>query len=202
MGRTVTRQDTTRGDANSLVQSDRQLIDRCLAGEEDAWRELFTQRHPGLVRVSRSFLGHSRGDSQLAEEIAARVWLALLRDSGKALARFDPAQDRDFGTFLSGVARHEVLRYCRSERRRRLRETIAAQTASPSTKANSADISLLLREFMATLVPKEVGFMEEFLLSRSLVNGQGSKEELSQANVWQRKHRLRTKLLAYLNGSK
>jgi DNA-directed RNA polymerase specialized sigma24 family protein len=197
----VTLSVPATGNASSRAQADRQLIDRCLAGEEEAWQELFARRHPGLVRASRSFLGGG-GDGELAEEIAARVWFALLRDGGRALARFNPTQDRDFGTFLTGVARYEVLRHRRSERRRRFRETIAAQTATRIRKDNGAGVTLLLREFMATLVPDEVGFMEEFLLAPSAVNGHGGKTSLSQSNVWQRRHRLRIKLLTFLNGSK
>lgn len=197
----MTRQETVIGKAKSRAQADRQLIDRCLTGEDDAWQELFAQRHPGLLHASRSFLGYA-GNGELAEEIASRVWFALLRDGGRTLARFNPAQDQDFGNFLSGVARYEVLRHRRSERRRQSRETIAAQRTTPSRKVNDADVSLLLREFMATLASNEVGFMEECLLTPSAPNGHDSTRRLSQAAVWQRRHRLRLKLLAFLNGSK
>jgi DNA-directed RNA polymerase specialized sigma24 family protein len=199
MAKGVTLPEPVTGDANSRAQADRQLIDRCLAGDEEAWQELFARRHPGLVHASRSFLGH-RGDGELAEEIAARVWFALLRDGGRTLARFTPARDRDLGAFLSGVARYEVLLHRRSERRRQFRETIAAQTAFFSRKGNSGDVTLLLREFMGTLLPDEAGFMRDILLASSEVKERGSKLSLSQTSVWQRRHRLRLKLLAFLDG--
>jgi len=97
--------------------ADQALIDRCLDGEEKAWEQLYLQFHSRLVEAIKFLLGTEGQKVHLVDEIAARVWYALLRDDAKLLARFDVARNCRLDAFLMGIARMEILRYFRSERR-------------------------------------------------------------------------------------
>ena len=57
-----------------------------MAGDEQAWEQLYRQHHRRLLRTIKSLCGPETADVHLVEEIAARVWYALLRDDGQLLA--------------------------------------------------------------------------------------------------------------------
>jgi len=60
-------------------------------------------------------LGSNSNDLQLVDEIAARVWYAVIRDGGRVLAGFDPQRDTRLRVFLTGVARLEARQYLRTD---------------------------------------------------------------------------------------
>ena len=68
--------------SEECLQADRKLVDRCLAGEVAAWEEFYAQCHDPLCTAIRIILGRSHGDANLVDEIAARVWYALVADDG------------------------------------------------------------------------------------------------------------------------
>ncbi len=76
--------------AEAFLQADRQLVDRCLAGEVAAWEEFYAQCHKPLGTAIRIMLGRPH-DPNLVAEIAARVWYALVAKDGELLARYSPA---------------------------------------------------------------------------------------------------------------
>jgi len=44
------------GAGKTRAEEDRQLVDRCLTDDEQAWRELYGQQQPGLLKASKLLL--------------------------------------------------------------------------------------------------------------------------------------------------
>jgi len=179
------------------AQADRSLVDHCLAGEVAAWEEIYCQCHDPLCAAIKTLLGPGFHDPNLVDDIAARVWYALVKNDGELLDRFDPRRDLRLGVFFRGLARVELMQYFRAEQRRICREAEVGQKPRGNAPLNEWQIGVLLKEFTATLTPGEQQFMDEYLLS---LPGQGENTEgaeLTDANIWQRRHRIRSKLLNF-----
>lgn len=186
------------------VLADAQLVRQCLGGQQQAWEQLYFQCHPRLCEALHYMLRRIGQPEELTEEIAARVWFALLRDSGRLLAKFDAERDCRIGVFLVGLARNEVMLYVRTERRRLQRERVSSSVRNPASTCTEYELEQLMREFAATLTPREREFLDNFLLSSherpEPEDGQpepAQPEEISAANMWQRRHRLREKLKSF-----
>ena len=184
----ATDQEQTRVDPFT----DRELIERCLLGDQEAWNTLFQRYQKRLVTVVRSWLRLQVRDEDLAEEIVSRVWLALLRHDRKLLERFDPGRGFQLLTYLVGLARNEVLRHNRSERRRIRREFVASSSRQQTEEPNWELMQGRIEEFLATLTPREREYCENHLLSNCT-------PEISSTNLWQLHHRVRKKLGEFLN---
>ena len=89
--------------------ADDRLLRRMLAGDEDAFADLYRRKHPAIYR----FALHMSGNPALAEDVTQEVFMALIREPG----RFDPARG-SLGAFLFGIARNHLRK--RWERERRL----------------------------------------------------------------------------------
>jgi hypothetical protein len=190
----------------SGAQADRAMVDRCLLGEVDAWEELYRQCHDPLCASIAAMLGNGFHDPNLVDDIAARVWYALVKNDGDLLDRFDPCRDLRLGVFFRGLARVELMQYFRAEQRRIQRERKAGKQPRLIATMNEWQVGVLLKEFMTTLTPGEKRFMDEYLLSLPAEgDDKEDKEEvecLSDANIWQRRHRIREKLLKFFgNGN-
>lgn len=183
--------------ARPEAQADRLLIDRCRAGEVAAWEMLYRQCHGPLLLAIKIFLGRYSAGEDLAEEIAARVWFNLVDDNGALLDRFDSRRGCRLTTFLAALAKRDVLRYLRGERRRHAREnasrpSLGSQRALPPPP--EADFSVSLDEFLDTLSLREREFCESYLLA----NSHDAGGAFSAANRWQLRHRVRRKLIDFL----
>ena len=111
----------------SGAQADRALIDRCIAGEVAAWEDIYRQCHDPLCGSIKALLGPGFHDPNLVDDIAARVWYALVKNDGELLDRFDPCRDLRLGVFFRGLARVELMQHFRAERRRITREAEVGQ---------------------------------------------------------------------------
>jgi hypothetical protein len=178
--------------------ADRLLVDRCLAGDGDAWEELYNKWHAPLCAAIKSLINSGYCDPNLIDEIAGRVWYALLRNDGELFDQFDPSRDLRLGAFFRGLARVEVMRYFRAERRRRVREDKAGRIR-PRHNSLLSDwqIDVILREFTATLTPRERQFLKEYLLSPPEEDTTANCAGFSYANILQQRHRIRIKLKAF-----
>lgn len=169
---------------------------RCLAGDEAAWSEFYEARTPELRRLVGYFLPANRRDAETIEEIVARVWYGLVCDDARLFRRcfLEPCVCRC--RFLAGIVRNEVRRYARSEseRARHGRQFALCCAACRESPPSSLEFGSLLNEFAATLNPKELDFLENHLLGFPC-----SGDCLSNANVWQRRHRLRVKARHFLD---
>lgn len=186
------------GDVEGDAANDRRLAMRCLAGEVAAWEDLYGRFHEPLCRAIRGMLGGGGSDLSRVDEVAARVWYALVRNDGELLGRFDPARHTRLGGFLRGLARIEIMQYYRAEYRRRAQETACcAARAGRESAASDWEVSAMIDDFAATLTPSEQEFLEEHLLGGDETDSQ----RWSDATIWQRCHRIRTKLKAFFLGN-
>jgi len=88
--------------------ADDRLLRRMLAGDEDAFTDLYRLKHPAIYR----FALHMSGNAALAEDVTQEVFMALIREPG----RFDPARG-SLGAFLFGIARNHLRKRWEQERR-------------------------------------------------------------------------------------
>jgi hypothetical protein len=178
----------------SGLDSDQMLVDRCRAGEGQAWAEIHTKCHGHLVKQIRFTLGERARDANLVEEIAARVWYTLFADDGHLLGRFQPVKGSGLEKYLAAIARFEVMRHQRGEfrRRRRERETQVLRQATRNER-EFIDMELDVAEFLPNLTRREREFFDSVLLG-----GDGDEMNVSAPNAWQLRHRIRKKLLSFL----
>lgn len=87
--------------------SDTELLQAMRAGDEEALAALYRRRQQGIYRFALQMCG----SQQLAEDITQEVFMVLIRESHT----FDPARG-SLNAFLTGIARHHVLRRLQRER--------------------------------------------------------------------------------------
>src|SRR5262249_12993705 len=87
--------------------TDQELLDRMLAGSEDAFTALYRRRQGAVFR----FALQMTGNVGVAEGVTQEVFMALLEHA----RRFDP-QRGTLASFLYGIARNLVLRRIERDR--------------------------------------------------------------------------------------
>jgi len=90
--------------------TDAALLDRMLAGDEEAFTMLYRRRQGAVYR----FALHMCGSEAAAEDVTQEVFLALIRD-GSAYR----VERGSLAAFLCGIARNHVLRRLDRERANR-----------------------------------------------------------------------------------
>lgn len=180
---------------SSAHNGDEQLVARCRAGDEAAWAEVHAKCHAHVVRQIRYTLGELGRDDNLVEELAARVWYGLICDDGYLLQRFQPNRARGLEKYLAAIARFEVLRHQRSEFRRRRREHYRQSMLSENRDDEALrDMTIDVNSFLPSLTPREQEFFHHVLMGNN-----GHHMRISAPNSWQLKHRIRKKLLEFLD---
>lgn len=182
----------------AAIREERELIDRCLAGDPAAWSGLYNHCHERLVRSIRAFLGQGGKDASLVDEIAARVWYALVRNDFDLLSRFDSNRGCRLVTFLAALARAETRLFLRSERRRKNRERNASRPETANCDDGLAAQPVSHQEFLSTLTPAEHRFYVDVL---SNPGNTAAASRYSQKNHWQLRHRVRKKLKSFFGHS-
>lgn len=172
---------------------DWQIIQACLAHQATAWSELYQLVHDPLLAAIRSFLRDAASDPNLTEEIAARVWYALVRNDGALLGQFDVSRGCRLITFLAVLAKNEARQYFRSERRRRSREEKASRH---ELEYAPPEMELTDEEFLHLLTPTERDYLQNVLVASVDSNKAG---DYSRQNSWQLSHRVREKLHRFLD---
>ena len=193
--------DCAKPEENKLRQealaADYRLARRCAAGEVAAWEEMYAEYHDRLLVSIRAMLSGGSNDFELADEIAARVWYALVDNDGEVLLKYDPKRGASLMTFIRVLAKDLLHRHYRSEQRRHNRERIALDERPVSHSDELDHASSTLDEFLATLSVAERDFYEQ-CLAGSPSSGGSAELSYSQANIWQRTHRLYKRLLGFL----
>lgn len=181
-------------------RAEQKLVDSCVAGEEEAWQELLVRYSDSLHLRIRAILGTRSRDANLVDEIAAEVWSTLYQKNGTLLGRFQADNGQPLNTFLGGIARIEVLRFLRSDHRRRCHEMspeIIQLTPKSTDDEGYRSIIVELDEFAESLTPGQRQYLNEHLLN-------GIKHvppyRVTAAGRWQLRHRIRRKLLEFLYG--
>jgi DNA-directed RNA polymerase specialized sigma24 family protein len=184
----------------TLVQRDRNLVERCLLGHVPAWSEIYQAFHETLLVSIRRYLSRAGQDRNLVEEIAARVWYSLVKNDFELLGKFDVSRGCRLSTYLSVVAKNETRALFRSERRRKTREHVASRP--DITEQSHIDSTRLVtdEEFLATLSQAERAFFLDVLVAPP---EQRAEAELSYSteNNWQLRHRIRKKLEQFISES-
>jgi RNA polymerase sigma-70 factor (ECF subfamily) len=88
--------------------TDALLLRRMAGGDEEAFAQIYRQKHPAIYR----FALHMTGNSAVAEDVTQEVFMALIRDP----KRFDATRGT-LGGFLFGVARNHVRKRWEQDRR-------------------------------------------------------------------------------------
>jgi len=183
------------GCSKAALRADAILAKRCVAGEVAAWEELYAQCHDRLCLSIKLMLGRLSSDPSLVDEIAARVWYALVANDGELLARYNPKRKARLITFMRTLAKGEISRHFRAELRRRERELVALRERPQHQGAESGQPTSSLSEFLGTLSPGERGFCNEHLLAEGSDAGAVA---YSSANIWQLTRRVYQKLARFL----
>jgi hypothetical protein len=164
------------------------LLDRCLRGDDDAWKTLFKNYHPKLVEYISLLHGASR---EQAEEVAACVWCAFWCGGSDHFHRCH-AHARGLLNYFKSMARVEMWRRRRSEKSRRFRESKAARNESTRDEVGRG---LVLQEFLATLTPREHEYCMSILHNQS---GSDRRSEVSDCNRWKLRSRVMKKFRSYM----
>ena len=196
--RSARKQDRLHGAAVRLKATrpydDHRLIRNCLSGDRTAWEALFQRCQPALIMVTKLLLRSDSSDPNLVDEIAGRVWYAIVTDPVRRLASFDPSRGFSLTTFLAGLARNEIRDYFRSERCRSVREKTASRAERNPVRNSNRQMSLLIDEFLDLLTPREKLFLQCHLLT----SPNDQSPVFTKTNTWQLRHRIRRKLSAFL----
>ena len=98
----------------SLTESDSDLLQRCRAGDQPAWRELVARHTRRVFNLAYRFVGRVDEAEDLTQEVFIKVY--------QSLDRYRQVEG-SFTTWLTTVARNQVIdnyRRRREEKRRRL----------------------------------------------------------------------------------
>jgi hypothetical protein len=188
--------DASAGANAATIEAEVRLVERCLAGEVAAWEQLYQECHEPLLASIRVLLGRPNHDVNLVEEIAARVWYALVDNDGELLSRFDPKRGARLRTYFRVLAKEEIAKHFRSEFRRRKREASAPSESQRSPTSAPGLPVASLADFLGTLTPQERGFCSEYLLADS---SGATNRTYSTSNIWQLTHRVYCKLRRFLD---
>lgn len=173
------------------ADQDRLLVERCLAHDPAAWSQMYARFHETLRSAIKAYLGRASQDANLLDEIAARVWYALVRDDFKLLAKFDAARGCRLATFLSVLAKSESRMLLRAERRRKTREQAVSKGEAERDPTSGALGRLSNEEFVKSLSPAERKFYLEVLVTPGQLD---DETDYTAQNAWQLRHRVRRKL--------
>lgn len=206
MGRMTNDQGRLSSDSTGRISpharggsaTDDQLVQACIAGTDGAWERMYALCHGPLLRTIQVSLGAQSPSDPLVDEIAARVWFALIRDDFRLLSSFDAARDVRLRSFLAGLARIEILRFFRSERRRILHEGRGGHR-SLLLKRATLDFDSMLEDFSATLTASEREVLEADLAPPGEDVGD-RLPHVSREAIYQRRHRISIKLREFFRG--
>lgn len=102
-----------------------------LNGDEDAFRTLYRQIHPRLLRYVRTLVGDD------ADDVTSEAWLHIARD----IASFDGDID-GFRGWTATIARHRALDHLRYHKRRPVENTLVGDLPEPLAPEDTETMAL------------------------------------------------------------
>jgi RNA polymerase sigma-70 factor (ECF subfamily) len=134
------------------LTDDGELLRRCRAGDEAAWRELVGRHTRRVFGVAYKFTGRVDEAEDLTQEIFVKVY--------QSLDRFRESEGA-FGTWLTTVARNHAIDHYRSRREERARraedpivlETMAGSGESPLRRLERKERVQLVHRGLRALPP-------------------------------------------------
>ncbi len=130
------------------------LIERCLAGDQDAWEAIVRQNWRKVFNVAYKFVGRH----EEAEDLTQDIFLKIFR----SLNTFD--RRANFQTWLVSVSRNLCIDYYRSVRKER--ETIDRQVTAEDAGPVSSDLgplAALEQSDLAALLRRALQLLPETL---------------------------------------
>ena len=165
--------------------SDRELIERTLAGDKVAFGELYDE----YARLVRSVCYSATGELNAAQDLAQEVFL-------RAYTKLQTIKNPDnFGAWVCGIARFAGKEWRRKKGRDKHEfDENLPQTASAAEETSEDERLSLMREAMADLDEQE-----RFALNAFYLRGQSATEartvmELSQSGFYKLLDRARANL--------
>jgi RNA polymerase sigma-70 factor (ECF subfamily) len=165
------------------MATDQPLIQRAMAGDERALRQLWSQHAPHIDAVVRRLVG----DADEAADIAQEVWIQIFR----ALPSY--RGDSQFGTWAHRIAVNRTLNALRRTRRLAKLETdIEEDTISVEHGAEHALLAATIGDAAAKLSPGArtvflmhdvEGYTHEEIAQELGITPGGSKSQLFKARV-------------------
>jgi DNA-directed RNA polymerase specialized sigma24 family protein len=172
-----------------LLQEDPQrvLVDRCLAGDGQAWNDLVRRFQPGLMSTVQRLLGKKARDAILVGDLVQEVWVLLWKNSCRLLRKFDGAKG-DLPAYLASLARQKVHHHFLAlNRKKSLHQRSLSQCQLDDLEIWEAPLDLLMEDFCPCLTPNE----RELVFEKALGNQQSafsqdyaSKLERSVLKKW------------------
>lgn len=95
-----------------MTGEDTLLVDRCLQGDEAAWRDLVARNTRRVFAIAYKFCGRVDQAEDLAQEIFIKVY--------QSLERYRPAEGK-FDAWLASVSRNHAIDHYRRTREERTR---------------------------------------------------------------------------------
>ena len=166
------------------MATDYALIERAVAGDERAMRQLWSQHAPHIDAVVRRLVG---GDGDQAADVAQEVWIQIFR----ALPTY--RGDSQFATWAHRIAVNRTLNALRSIRRVAKAETdISEETASVEHGSDRSMLAQTIEEAARQLSPGArtvflmhdvEGYTHEEIATELGITPGGSKSQLFKARV-------------------
>jgi len=134
------------------VPTSNELVERCLQGDQEAWRDIVRQNWRKVFNVAYKFVGRHEEAEDLTQDIFLRIF--------KALHTFD--RRANFQTWLISISRNLCIDHYRSLRKER--ETMARDVdaseltpasteRSPYARLEQSALKDLIRRGLAELPP-------------------------------------------------
>jgi RNA polymerase sigma-70 factor (ECF subfamily) len=182
--------------------SETELLDRLLASDANAWREL-NQRYARLVtsciqRVVARF--SKRVSVDAVEEIYATFSLKLLANDKHKLRSFEPMRGSKLGTWLGMLATHCAYDYLRSVRREPSSvclteaETLSSEQHDPCETAMLSERAKLVQGLLADFSDKDRQFVALYYQDGLSPEHVAERLGISVKTVYSKKHKIQRKL--------
>jgi RNA polymerase sigma-70 factor (ECF subfamily) len=134
------------------LDSDLELVKRCLKGEEAAWESLLQSHTHKIYNLCYRFTGRSEDAEDLTQEVFIKVF--------RTLKSFDPLQAK-FTTWVNRIARNHLVDHYRRTRSDRVTSTLdetmpitdPSSRGQPASRVESRERREKLQEGLSKLSP-------------------------------------------------
>jgi RNA polymerase sigma-70 factor (ECF subfamily) len=143
-------QQRVLGEKRQTMEQDELLAHAIARGDTEAWDGFFARYAPWAYRFA---FRHLRGNTADAEDLCSDIMLTV----AKSIARFD-ARRGDLDAWVSGLARHQLSRFCRS---RHLEDPLLGDDAAPSSVTDTTSSRLTDTVVLRDLVNRALASLPE-----------------------------------------
>jgi len=182
--------------------TDDELLDRLLASDANAWREL-NRRYGRLItsciqRVIARFARRLGADA--VEEIYATFSLKLLANDKRKLRSFEASRGNKLGTWLGMLATHCAYDHLRSVRREPSpvclteAESLCSEREDPCDSAMQNERAALVRELLREFTERDREFVTLYFQDGLAPEHVAERLGISVKTVYSKKHKIQARL--------